>query len=185
MRTDIDAAQLAALDAGHFVGVAFVQMDFATPVRLSSLPYDFPWNGYSWKGAGNLGSISAIGENVDLQAAGVSLTLAGLDPSFISTALAENYQGRPLQIWFCPLNTDTGQLIGAPIRIYAGRLDTMEIDAGETAAITVHGEGRLIDFFRPRISRFTDAEQQARAPGDLGLQYVNTLQDATILWGRA
>ena len=59
----------------------------------------------------------------------------------------------------------------------------MGIEVGEKATITLTGESRLIDFFRPRISRYTDAEQQALYPGDLGLQYVNDLQEASVPWG--
>jgi hypothetical protein len=189
MSHSLETSQAAALAADHFMGAAFVRLDFAAPIFLSSLPYDMQWNDgtgiKTWKGAGNLGTISPVSENADLQATGVSLTLAGLDPSFISTALGEQYQGKAIQIWFCPLNTGTGQLIGTPLRIYAGRIDTMDVEAGETASITLTGEGRLVDFFRPRVARYTDAEQQARFPGDLGLQYVSSLQDKTITWGRA
>lgn len=184
MTRALDASQSAALAAAHTSGVAFVQLDFTSTLRLSTLPYNFPWNGYTWTGAGQLGSIDEIGENIDLQARGVALTLTGIDPSLVSTALGEQYQGKQCQIWYCPLNPDNGQLIGTPIRIFAGRIDTMDIEVGEKAAITLNAESRLIDFFRPRISRYTDAEQQARFPGDLGLQFVNSLQDKTIIWGR-
>ena len=185
MTRAMDTNQAAALAADHIEGIAFVQLDFATTLRLSTLPYNFSWNGFTWIGAGNLGQISPVGENVDLQAQGVSLSLAGIDPSLISTALGEQYQGKPAQIWFCPLNTDTGQLIGTPIRIFGGRIDTMDIEVGETATITLTAEGKLIDFFRPRVSRYTDAEQQLRYPGDLGLQYINSLIEVNVVWGRA
>ena len=181
----LDTNQAAALAAGHIEGIAFVQLDFTTTLRLSTLPYNFSWNGSTWIGTGTLGAISAIGENVDLQAQGVSLSLSGISPSLISTALGEQYQGKACQIWFCPLNPDTGQLIGTPIRIFSGRIDTMDIEVGEKATLTLQAEGKLIDFFRPRVSRYTDAEQQLRYPGDLGLQYVNSLIDVEIAWGRA
>lgn len=184
MSRALDANQSAALAGAHSAGVAFVQLDLSTTLRLSTLPYAFPWNGYTWTGTGYLGSIDAIGETTDLSAQGVSLTLTGVDPGLVSTALGEQYQGKACQIWYCPLNPDNGQLVGAPIRIFAGRIDTMDIEVGETATITLSAESRLIDFFRPRVARYTDAEQQARFPGDLGLQYVNSLQDKTVVWGR-
>ena len=185
MTRAMDANQAAATTAAAGSGIAFVQLDFTTTLRLSNLPYNFSWNGFTWIGAGSLGEITPIGENVDLQAQGVSLTLAGIDSSLVSTALGEQYQGKPCQIWFCPLNPDNGQLIGTPMRIFSGRIDTMDIEVGETATITLAAEGKLIDFFRPRVARYTDAEQQLRYPGDLGLQYVNSLQEKEIKWGRA
>lgn len=179
----LDTNQSAALAAGHVAGISFVQLDFATPVRLCSLPYTVNWNGQSWIGAGSLGSISPVGENGDLQAQGIQLSLTGVDSSLVSTALGEAYQGKPCQVWFCPLDPTNGQMIGAPIRVFVGRIDTMAIEVGEKATITLAGESRLVDFFRPRISRYTDAEQQILYPGDLGLQYVNDLQEATVNWG--
>lgn len=191
MTRQLDANQSAAMAANNVSGVAFVRLDLSTTLRLSTLPYNFPADvgdgsgAQTWTGTGYLGSINAIGETTDLAAQGVSLTLTGVDAGLVSTVLGEQYQGKPCQIWYCPLNPDNGQLVGVPIRIFAGRIDTMDIEVGETASITLTAESRLIDFFRPRVSRYTDAEQQARFPGDLGLQYVNSLQDKQIVWGRA
>lgn len=183
--TRTDAGQTSALSsaAPNFSGVAFVQLNFVQPLYLSTLPYSFVWNGITWIGAGNLGSISSIGENTDLQAQGVSLTLAGIDPGLISIALSEQYQGKQCQIWFCPLDAN-GQLIGNPIRIFNGRVDTMNIEAGSSATITLSAESALVDFFRVRASRFNDAEQQTRFPGDLGLSYVAQVVEKEIQWGR-
>jgi hypothetical protein len=183
MTRALDANQTNALSASHISGISFVELDFSTPLYLCSLPYNFSWNGITWIGAGSLGSISPVGENGDLQAQGVQLSLTGVDSSLVSTALSEAYQGKGCQVWFCPLDPAAGQLIGAPIRVFVGRIDTMAIEVGDKATITLTGESRLIDFLRPRISRYTDAEQQALYPGDLGLQYVNDLQEANVPWG--
>ena len=184
MTRALDAAQRASILASHFTGIAFVQLDFTTPIYLSTLPYAFDWNGHTWVGAGNLGSISPVGENSDLQAQGVALTLAGLDPALISVAIGEQYQGKACKIWFSPINPDTGQLIGSPLQIFSGRIDTMNIEAGETATITLTAESKLIDFFRPRISRFNHADQQSKYPTDMGFQYVAEMVTKEIIWGR-
>lgn len=182
MSRSVDTAQSNALVAPHFSGIAFVELMFAVPLRVCTLGYPVDWNGYTWAGAGNLGSISPIGENSDLQAQGVNLTLTGIDPSLIQTALAEQYQGKQAQIWFCPLDGN-GQRIGSPIRIFNGRIDTMSIEAGKTATITLACESKLIDFFRPRVSRFNDADQQAKYPGDRGMEYAEQMVDKQITWG--
>lgn len=183
MTRSLDSAQAAAILASHFSGIAFVQLDFATPIYLSTLPYSFNWNGKTWVGAGNLGSISPLGENADLQAQGVSLTLAGIDPTLISVALSEQYQGKACKIWFSPLNPDNGQLVGSPLQIFNGRIDTMNIEAGDTATITLTAESKLVDFFRPRISRFNHADQQSKYPTDRGFQYIAEMVSKQITWG--
>ncbi|HJV73176.1 MAG TPA: hypothetical protein VJ654_03055 [Noviherbaspirillum sp.] len=179
----LSGGQTTALTAGNFAGIAFVQLDFTSPLYLSTLPYAFDWNGHNWLGAGNLGSISAVQENSDLQAQGVNLTLAGLDPSIIATAIGEQYQGKRCQIWFCPLDED-GQLIGTPLRIFNGRIDTMSIETGETSSITLAAESALVDFFRARVSRFNHADQQSKYPTDMGFQYVAEMVQKEIKWGR-
>lgn len=185
MTRGLDTSQAAAILASHFSGIAFVQLDFTTPIYLSTLPYPFTWNSIPWVGAGNLGAISPVGENSDLQAQGVSLSLAGVDPALISTALGEQYQGKGCKIWFAPLDLDTGQLIGNPLQIFNGRIDTMNIEVGDTATITLSAESKLIDFFRPRISRFNHADQQSKYPNDMGFQYVAEMVSKSIVWGRA
>ena len=69
--------------------------------------------------------------------------------------------------------------------IFDGRMDTIEIvDGGPTATITMKVENRLRDLERARVRRYTDADQQARFPGDSGLEYVLALQEIDIPWGR-
>lgn len=184
MRTT-DSALTAALNDGHVYGVAFVQLDFDSGIlRLCTLPFNFAWNGFTWVGAGNLGEISQIDEGTDLEAVGVDLTLGGVDPAMISTALGEQYQGKTSQVWFAPL-TDDGVLATTPVRFHKGRVDTMRIEVEQTATITLTAESTLADMFRARVSRFNHADQQARYPGDLGLQYLEEVVDKEIVWGRA
>ena len=96
MTRALDTNQTNALSASHISGISFVELDFSTPLYLCSLPYNFAWNSITWTGAGSLGSISPVGENGDLQAQGVQLSLTGVDSSLVSTALGEAYQGKPL-----------------------------------------------------------------------------------------
>lgn len=153
------------------------------PVRL--------WNGYGdlsigihrYTGAGNLLAISAIEETADIQANGVTITLSGIDPSLISVALSENYQNREAKIYIGTLADD---FTPSSYQLFGGRLDTMDIEeAMETATISVTAENRLIDLERPRVRRFTSEDQKSLFTGDLGLDYVNDLQDKTLEWGKS
>lgn len=84
------------------------------------------------------------------------------------------------------INEDFTTLIADPFLIFDGRMDTAEIaDGGDTATITLTAESRLRDLERVRTRRYTDADQQSRFPGDKGLEYVPSLQDKQIVWGRA
>ena len=149
MTRSLTSPQDAALQAGQVPGVIFVQINFNTPLYVCNLPYAFTWNGQTWLGVGNLGSIEPIREQAQLEAIGVSLTISGVPSDMISTALSEQYQGKQCQIWYCPLDDNT-QLISTPVRIF-----------------------------------FNDQDQQARFPGDMGLQYVAEMVNKSLIWGRA
>ena len=148
------------------------------------------WNGYddleidgeSYIGAGTLLQISAVEETGEIAAKGVTMTLAGLSTEIISLALAENYQNRTARVYVGAI-TEAGEVQSS--QIFAGRLDVMTIEeSGELTAITITAENRLIDLERPRSRRYTSEDQKALYPGDLGLDYVNDLQDKVLDWGR-
>lgn len=104
---DITAAVDSAVQAEHVPMLAFVEMQFASAtVRVCSAFESVPWNGFTWLGLGNLGSIEPIEESNELQMNGIGLQLSGVNPALISTALGEQYQGRRVNIWFAPLAKD-------------------------------------------------------------------------------
>lgn len=149
------------------------------------------WNGYedltvdgdTYIGSGNLMQISGVEETGDIAARGVTLTLSGLDTEIISIALSENYQNRTARIFLGAIQSNgTVQ----SYQVFGGRLDVMNIEeSGDTATISVTAESRLIDLERPRIRRYTSEDQKSLYPGDLGLDYVNDLQDKTLDWGKS
>ena len=87
------------------------------------------------------------------------------------------------KIWLALLAED-GALIGDPVQILSGRMDTLSWSEGETAAVSMTVENQLVDLDRARVRRYTDADQQAEYAGDLGFQYVASLVEKEITWGR-
>jgi hypothetical protein len=142
------------------------------------------WNGVEWTGAGHLIGLSEIAESQELRAIGASATLSGIPSDFISLALSEDYQGRRCNFYIGAMSI--GQIVADPILLFGGTADVMEIDdSGEYGSITITIESRLIDLERPREHRYEHEDQQAIYPGDLGLEYVPTIQDQPIIWGRS
>ena len=161
-------------------------------------------DGTSWVGTGNLLNISAIEETSELAVKGATLTLSGVPSEVLSLALSEPYQGRVCNIYFgtfsqgsilqesssyillqdgSRINLETGDKDFN--EIFSGYMDQMNIEeSGETSTIQLLVENKLVDLERARVARFTSGYQKSIYAGDLGLDFVEDLQDKQIPWGR-
>jgi len=139
-----------------------------------------------WIGTGTLLDISAIEETAEMAVRGATLTLSGVPSEILSLALSEPYQGRVCNIYF---GTFTGgDLTTAPSnfdQIFSGYMDQMNIqDGAETATIELKVENKLVDLERARVARFTSGYQKSIYPSDKGFDFVESLQDRELFWGR-
>jgi hypothetical protein len=137
-------------------------------------------NGNEYIGAGNFLQISEMQETAEIQAAGATLTLSGIPAELLSLALTEPYQQRPARIYF--------GLVGAEAdmaEVFTARMDQMTIEEGpESSIIQLSIENVLVDLERPRVLRYTNNDQQSRFPGDRGFEFVETMQNREVFWGR-
>lgn len=167
--------------------ILMVEFDFGTVTdRAWSGLGQLTWDGHIWYGAGSLGKVSTIEETTELKATGAQFQLSGIPVDLIAKVSTTPIQGNRVRLYLGFMQDDFLDLIADPILIFDGRMDTVEIiDGRETATVTLTAENRLRDLERVRTRRYTDADQQARYPGDRGLEYVPALQDKKIVWGRA
>ncbi|MEI6986415.1 MAG: hypothetical protein WCK65_09810 [Rhodospirillaceae bacterium] len=143
------------------------------------------WNGATWLGVGWLGRVSAVEETLELKAAGASFQLSGVPSELLIPVVSESIQSRQALMYLAFFDEDW-TVVPDPVLLFRGRMDTIEIaDGGAIATITLYVESRLRDLERARVRRYTDADQQAEYPNDLGLSFVAALQEINILWGRA
>lgn len=184
MARDLTAAQSAAVAAPTIYAAMLVELEFSPdPVRLWSGIGEFAWGNRTFTGAGTLLGISAVEETAEIRAAGTTISLSAIPADVMAGIQDVSWQGSPARIWLALFDA-AGDLIGDPRQVFAGRMDTLSWTEGATATIALTLESRLVDLDRPRVRRYTDADQQAEYPGDLGLQYVATLVEKEIAWGR-
>lgn len=185
MSRDISPAMLSALQGQNLRPVILFESVFPTgTLRLWSGQGDLVWDGRTWVGAGQLLGVGPVEETTDVVASGVAVTLSGVPTDLVSLVIAEAQQGAPGRLWL-GLRAADGTLIANPVAWFTGRLDVPTIqDGAETCTIQVTYESRLIDLQRAREFRYTDESQKALYPGDRGLEYVTTIQDRPIAWGR-
>jgi hypothetical protein len=179
----ISADMVAEVTTAQLSPILMAQLDFSTPLYLWTGYGTLTYNGIGYLGLGTLGTISPVQETTDLSARGITMQLSGVPTAMVYDALTEDYQGRTCSVMFGALSPTAG-LIASPITVFSGRMDVMQIsDDGQSSLITMSAENKLIDFKRTREIRYTDEEQQAIYSGDLGLEFVNAIQEKTIYWG--
>jgi hypothetical protein len=162
---------------------AAVELDFPSGiVRYTGAPYPISIRGNEFLGVGVLGSISVAEESAELQSYGMTLTLSGIPRDSVAVALTQAYQGRRATVWEVPLNPATGKPVDAPIVIFRGRMDQMNVELGTEGKVVLKLENRLADWERPRIRRYTNEDQQRVHPGDKGFAYVSATAEKELVW---
>lgn len=181
MSRDITASLLNALDDDVVYPFLAIDIDFDTgPLYVWSGIGDITINSKTYLGAGQLLNVSSVEETTEIEAKGATITMSGIPSSFLSLALTEPYQGRECRIYFGMTSAPSDY-----VEVFSGELDQMNIsEEANTATIAVTVENVLIKLERPVVRRFTNEDQKSRFPNDKGLEFVASLQDKEIFWGR-
>jgi len=194
MSRDITTSVLDALDDDVVYPFFAVDLMFdvreGTDVNGDPITYGplYMWSGYgdlvigskTYLGAGTLLALSSVEETTEIEAKGASLTLSGIPSTFLSVSLAEPYQGRECRIYFGMTSAPSDY-----VEIFSGELDQMNIsEEGSTSSISVTAENVLIKLERPVVRRLTNEDQRSRFANDKGLEFIASLQDKEIYWGR-
>lgn len=179
----MSGAVSAAVQAEVVARTVAVDMDFPSGVvRVNGSPADIAIGGNTYLGIGGLGAISTAEESAELRAYGLTLALSGVPRDMMAVALGQAYQGRPVTVWEVLFNTTSWAVLDAPVIVFRGRMDTMDLRLGEMATIIVKVENRLTDWERPRIRRYTNEDQQLLHPGDAGFSFVSSTAEKEIVW---
>ena len=183
MSRELTAGMVAEVTASKLRPVIFYEGEFASgTLRMWSGVGAITWNSSSWAGAGSLLTVSEMTETADVRAAGFTCTLSGVSSAIIAVALAEGRLGKPGKVWLGMMDGD-GAVIADPYLAFSGRLDVPSIDdSGETTAVSISYESRLIDLQRSRERRWTHEDQQIDFPGDLGFAFVSSMPDQVLEW---
>lgn len=184
MSRDLTLAMQTAIADGVIRPVTMVRLALDIGlIAVHSGVGSFSWNGDTYLGVGNFGSLSEIRESGDVAPNGVTATLSGIPTEYLAIAVGDHYQGREAIVYKALLD-DAHELIADPALAFRGRIDYAEVQIGTTAAIALVIQSRLADWNRPRIRRYSHEDQQLRYPGDMGLEYVAKMVDKPLIWGR-
>ena len=76
-------------------------------------------------------------------------------------------------------------IVSDPYTIFDGFMDIMKVnDSGGRANIALDCESQLIALEKPNTRRYTPEDQKIDFPNDKGLEFVASIQDDEVVWGR-
>jgi hypothetical protein len=171
-------------DAAHVEPVMFVTLEFPSGVlRMHTRTGTIAWGGNDYLGVGKLGNIEAIQEDPQLRPSSVRLVLSGVDSALMSSAITEDYHGRPVVIYHGFMDTTTLALVANPETIFRGIMDYMTCDLGRNSgSIVVQCESEMALWARTRELSYTHESQQLVYPGDRFFDQVPFMQSKQIDW---
>ena len=137
---------------------------------------------HTFLSVGSLGTVSPVEEGAELQAYTVTVSLSGINDDLIAIAQQEHVQGRRAKIYLAMLDFNSN-LVGMPLLLFAGRIDSMQWQAGNNPSITLTVKNPLADWERNKLRRYTDSDQKNIFPEDNFFEYLNTISDRPLTWG--
>ena len=190
MARDITSAFNTAITNQVVKPIIALELDFSDGIlRL--------WNGYgnltmtaggssqTFTGQGDMLGVTEVEETSTLSMSGVTLTLAGIRSSLISTALGANYTNRNGSIYLGLFDT-SNNVIADVYTLFKGKMDVANIQEGaDTSIVSLAIESRMVQFDLPLNRMYTLEDQQVDFPNDVGLEFIPDLQDKEIVWGKA
>ncbi len=161
---------LDAIRAGEVGWRLFVELDHPDgTVRVWSGLGPVTWNTQIWLGAGTLGSIEGVAHTGDLRENEVAFTLNQVAPTALGLSTF-SIRNRSATVW-CRWERSDGSFYDASLIIWRGLQDYAAADETE-AKLTVTARSPIADWREAANVAWTHEEQQARFPGDTGLDRI-------------
>lgn len=137
-----------------------------------------------WEGTAGLATISGLSQPLGTTAQSVTFSLSGVDPRVVALARQQSakVKGRDCAVYMQLFNDDWS-LRGDHLHVWSGALDVMTYKGSDGVyTVELTAENVWAGRRKPAHGYYTDADQQARFPGDLGCQFVASLPGKTINW---
>ncbi len=183
MPRNIDSSVITELAKDGFNFCHLVFIDFDTALYLTDNFRDISYGGNAYTASSHLVEVGSPTETSELQVGSLSVTLSGVEQSYISAFLQSNWINKQVTIQRALLD-DNNAIIGTPIPVFDGQITQFSIDEDEDGseidiAIASHWAN-----FQLKGGRFTNNNsQQYHFPGDLGFEYSPNI-NKDLRWGR-
>ncbi len=170
-----------AIALPHVNAFPLIELQFASGTDyICGLDHDVVYGGNTYLAAGGCLSIEQIRETAT-QTEGLRIGLVGSTAANVSLVLSEKAQGRLCILRLAVI--DAAGALQVDDNVWTGLMDAMSLeDTPDGCNVSITAEHMLAVWDRPRIVRYSDAQQQALFSGDLGFQYVEEMAEASLVW---
>ena len=182
MSRSISATNLAEINASHLHPVTLVKIEFDEPVYAHSGIGIITYDGNEYTGVGQLGQIDATKESEDLRPMSITITLSGVNETFLADALKSGNYGDVVTIYE-GYRQDDGTLVDDPIIVWKGKYEHSGILADKESSVSITAQHDLAILDEKDGSRFSDEDQQRRYPGDKFFEFIHNMATIKLLWG--
>lgn len=166
----------------HFLKVV---LDSST-VYMTDAYTTLSWDGQTWVALGHFLSFSDIEESSGIEVSNCTIGLTGVDQTYISLFLSNDFIDREVSIWKGFLDASMA-VISSPVLIFNGRINkpgvTEDPDTG-TCTLAVEAASHWVDFQRIPGRHTNHTEQQIWYPGDKGFEFASD-RTKQLKWGTA
>jgi hypothetical protein len=176
----------AASAPAHLVECAFDAGE-GGPVYLTDSYRVVVYAGNTYGAGGHLLGFSGLTESSELRIRELTLSLSGVDQTWVSIVLAKTYIGRPLRIRRMFYDQATELLMVDPVLLFDGQMEEPKVDDdpnGKTV-VSIIARDQFADFER-RTGRHTNAnDQNIWFPNDRAFDLFPQLAIASrsFMWG--
>ena len=183
---DMSAAMLAEIAKGVVRTVDLIELQFVGGTEYFAMAWaDIVWGGETYQATGDVVSVGAVNEDMDIKVGSIIISMSGVDQSNVSIALSEDYTDRPVSIYRAILD-DTFSVIPEPILIFKGSMTSFSVreDPGSGESVLDWTVASHWADFEKKSGRLTNHEsQQIHFPGDKGLEFASEIVK-DLKWGR-
>jgi hypothetical protein len=142
---------------------------------------DIVANGATFHGVGSLAAIGTITELTNVEAAGTTVTLNGVDATIYADCIDDIVTGQPANIWLACMS---GSTVLGTILLFSGLIDQPTVTENtDDITISLALESKLTNLQRANRRLWTAAEQHRDYPTDSGFNWQTQLSDTANLWG--
>ena len=187
MARGLSSAVKTELATGIIDPVLLVEIGFSTPVYLTNASFDITSSisgiSRTYASNGHFRGITGISETNKPSKNSLSLSLSGVDQTYVSLALSENIINKEVYIYRGFLDASQA-IIADPFLLFFGTIDEFRIkDTTTKASLVLNITSHWGNFSKTSGRTTTDNSQKRFFSGDKGMEF-SALTVRDIRWGR-